>query len=208
MQTLTKSDGSFIFCPLPSESFEVVADASVPTQTGTIGYNATITFGVPSGTAMGKIPIVAETGVNTSPATITGQITTTTGMAPTQADISLAAFQLSNGVLVTIPPLASSAPDVTTQSVATCPPNTDCVGYTLIVPSSNPSVGIFSVNPATSYSIPAGPPISYSINAQAFNISSSLNPGAPDCSPSSLTAQITVTPGGLINQNFPFTGCQ
>ena len=203
MQTLTKADGTFIFCPVASGSFVVVADALV----GGISYNATITFGVPSGTAMGSIPIVAEPGANTSPATISGQITSTTGSAATQADISVSALQTANGISVTIPPLGSSVPNVTTQP-GSCLQNTDCVGYTLFVPASNPSVGTFSVNPPTGYSSPLLPPINYTVNAQAFTVPTNPNPGAPDCTPPSLAAPVTVQPGVTTNQGFNFTGCE
>jgi hypothetical protein len=74
-------------CP-PLSDFDVVVDALV----SGVAYNATITFCVPSGTAIGNIPIFAETGT-TSPATISGQITTTTGSAATQADIIVSALQ-------------------------------------------------------------------------------------------------------------------
>ena len=205
MQTLSKSDGTFIFCPVSSGSFfDVVVDALV----GSIAYNATITFGVPSGTAMGNIPIIAETGVTTSPATITGKITTTTGTAATQADISLSALQLANGIPVTIPPLGSSTSNVTTQPGNCTPSTADCIGYTLIVPASNPSSGTFVVNQSTDYSVPADPPINYAVIAQAFTIPTNPNPGVPDCFPPSLTAQVTVQAGLATNQDFPFTGCQ
>lgn len=208
MQTLTKSDGTFIFCPVPSGSFDVVADALVPAGSGSIAYNATIAFSVPSGTAMGNIPVVAETGTNTSPITISGQITTTTGTVATQADISLSALQLANGILVTIPPLGLSTPNVTTAP-GTCPDKTDCVGYVLILPASNPSFGAFSVNPPTKYSTPAASQVNYTVNAQAFvPTSSSTNPGEPDCNPSSESAMlVNVTPGQTLSLDFAFIGC-
>ena len=194
MQTLSKSDGTFIFCPLPSGSFDVVVDALV----GNTAYSATVTFGVPSGTAMGNIPLITLT--KDTPAQITGQITTTTGSAATQADISLSALQLAGGTLVTIPPLGSSTPNVTTQAGAGCPASTDCAGYTLFVPASNPSVGTFVVGQLTNYSVPPapGPPIGYSVNAQAA-----------ECSSPSLIDAVTVQPGGTYNDvDFAFTGCQ
>jgi len=195
MQTLSKSDGTFIFCPVPSEteSFDVVADALV----GNTAYSATITFGVPSGTAMGNIPLIAET--KATPAKITGQITTTTGSAATQADISLSALQLASSTLVTIPPLGLSTPNVTTQAGGGCPENTDCAGYTLVVPATNPSFASFPVNSLQDYSVPPapGPAIGYSVNAQAA-----------ECSSPSLTETVTVQPGGTAIKNFIFTGCQ
>jgi hypothetical protein len=214
MQTLTKSDGTFFFCPIPAGIFVVVADALIPTPSGNTAYNATVTFGVPSGAALGNIPIIAEMGADTSPATITGQISTTTGTTAVQADISLSALQLANDILVTVPPLGSSAPNVTTTS-GSCPANNDCAEYVLIVPAGNPSIGTFSVTPPTSYSTPATIPasINYTVNAQAFTpmTSSSGNAGGPDCNPSSLFASLTgtdITPGKTFLLNFDFTECQ
>ena len=206
IQTLSKSDGTFVFCPVPAGSFDVVADALV----GNTAYNATITFGVPSGTVMGNIPLVPETG-NTLPAEIRGQITTSTGSAATQADVSVSALQNANSIWVTIPPLGSSTPDVTTEPDAGCPQNTDCAEYTLFVPASNPSFGTFVSNQSISYSVPAGPPINYRVNARAFTLPSSPNPGVPDCTSPSLQADnVAVNPGpGFVTvPTFAFTGCQ
>ncbi len=199
MQIHSKSDGTFFFCPVPSGSFDIVADALVVDASAkTTAYNATITFGVPSGTAMGNIPIIAETGASTLPAEISGQITTTTGSAATQADITVSALQTANNVLVTIPLLGSSSTlNVTTQAGGGCPQNTDCVGYTLVVPASNPSFKTFSADQSTSYSVPAGPPINYTVNAVA-----------PDCSPLSLPPEVAVNPGAVTGPDFHFTGCQ
>jgi hypothetical protein len=194
MQTRSKSDGTFIFCPVSAGSFDVVADALLADGTT---YSATITFGVPSGTAMGNIPLITKT--KATPARITGQITTTTGSAAIQADISVSALQTANNISVTIPLLGpSSTLTVTTQGVG-CPANTHCAGYTLSVPATNPSFATFPVKSPTDYSVPPdpGPAIGYSVNAQAATCSS----------PSSIEP-VTVTPGGTTNQGFSFTGCQ
>jgi hypothetical protein len=205
MQTLSKSDGTFVFCPVPSGYFDVVADALVDDT----AYNATITFSVPSGTDMGNIPIIPETGASTLPAEISGQITTTTGSAATQADISLSALQLADDTWVTIPPLGSSTPNVVTQA-GFCPENTDCTGYILYVPASNPSVGTFAVNQSTNYSVPAGPPINYRVNARAFTIATPANPvSEPNCSSSSLEEPVQVEAGVRYNDvDFGFTDCR
>jgi hypothetical protein len=209
MQTLSKSDGTFMFCPVPTGAgnFDVVADALVDG----IAYNATVIFDVLPGTAMGNIPIIAETG-DGSPAQISGQIRTTTGSAATQANINISALQSvslqpDNNISVTIPPLGSSTPNVTTQA-GDCPENTDCAGYTLIVPASNPSFKKFTET--NYYGIAPGPSIDYTVNARAFTIPTSKNPDPePNCSPSSLPADVTVEAGGTYkNVNFDFTGCQ
>ena len=183
MQTVTKSDGTFVFCPVPSGSFDVVADALVANTS----YNATITFGVPSGTAMGKIPLFPETG-NTLPAEISGQITTAGASGATQAVVSVSALQEANNISVTIPLLGSSSTlNVTTQA--------GVAQYTLVVPASNPSFKTFT---EPNYSVPAGLQINYTVNAQAADCSS--------VSPSSMV-EIPVNPGVVQGPGFDFTGC-
>ncbi len=221
VQKFTGRDGSFIFCPLPSgQTFDIVV-AGITTK---VAYNATVTLNVPVGTAMGDIPLVAETGV---PATITGQVTTATSSLPpgpvsTSADIALSALQptkpLSSGnfLIFTVPLLNGSTQSVTTESNSSCPTGTDCANYELLVPSSNPTVGVFG----QPYADPFAGPVNYWVNAQAFvPLTSQINPGKADCSPASLpgafdslTALMVVDGSGVLItpaiKDFTFTGCQ
>ena len=218
VQKFAGLDGRFIFCPLPSgETFDIVAVAI----TGQAAYNATVTLNVPVDTAMGDIPLVRESGVA---ATVTGRVTTTTSppSGPTSADIALSALQptkpLSSGnsLMVTVPLLDGSTQSVTTESNPSCPSGTDCAKYELLVPSSNPKVGVFG----QPYADPFTGPVNYWVNAQAFvPLASQNNPGQADCSPSSLPAvfdsstALTVVDasGTLITaviQDFTFASCQ
>lgn len=185
---------------------------------------------------MGNIPLVPEpttaglTTTPSSPATLQGQITTTTasaGGSPTSADVNLSALQsvvvpgTGTPMLVTVPVLSSmpSTANVATESAPSvqfpgssnsCPSGTDCNNYLLMVPASNPQVGVFSSSPPTSYAAPAGSPVIYWLNAQAFT---PLSASTPDCSPPSQPTnfdssdQLTVTPGSTTTVNFSFTGC-
>lgn len=204
-QKLTDSEGKFIFCPLPAGSYDVVVAASTSGTT----YNATVTLQVPVGKDMGDIPLVPESGV-TLPATISGQVTTSTGSAATSADIQLSAFQSVDAggtLLVTIPLFTDSTPNVATQSDITCPANTDCTSYKLNVPASNPQVGTFSSASPTSYTPPAGGSVLYSVEARAFV---PMSGGLSNCSPSDQTISgITVSAGNTTTiTTFSFTGCQ
>lgn len=236
-QTTSAADGTFIFCPLPLDTYDVVVDAETTPSLGvTTTYNATVTFKVGTGSAMGNIPLIPEPTVvggattPSSPATIEGQITTTTADtagSPTSADVNLSALQSvplpgsGTPVLVTVPVLSSmpSPPNVGTASApsvrfsgsaASCPSGTDCNNYLLMVPASNPQAGVFSSSPATSYTAPLGAPVIYWVNAQAFT---PMSGGTVDCSQSSQPAtfdasdQLTVTPGGTATLNFSFAGC-
>ena len=215
LQTTIDSTGDFVFCPVPAGVYDVVVVA----LNGAGGsYAATITTGVAPGAALGNIPMVAVTGINTAPATLQGQVTTASAAsAATAADMAISALQSiasgSGTLLVTIP-LAQqlgSTMTVTTAAGAACPLNTDCASYTLAVPGANPNTGAFATTGA-SYSQATGA-VNYTIGAQAFVPSSA---GIADCTPSSLTtssnnlgAPLTVTPGATSSAaTLGFTACQ
>jgi len=212
---VTDSNGAFIFCPLASGQYDVVVAASVTSsQNVTTTYNATVTSGVPLGSALSNIPLVPETGFltpNSLPATITGQATSSNSAnSATVADIQLSALQQvsisGSNLLVTIPVFAGSTSNVSTASGSGCPVGTDCATYTLVVPGSNPEVGAWN-SAGTSYSPPQPSSVNYQVNAQAFVPGSG---GTADCTPSSLTSNpFTVsrtTPTSI--SALAFTGCQ
>jgi hypothetical protein len=177
----------------------------VTAKTAIQAYSAAVTLQVPVGTIMGNIPLIPQPSV--PPATITGQIQATdVGGALTSANVNLSARQQVSSLLVTIPPLADSTPDVAVDGTAI---------YTLNVPATNPFVGVFRASPPTFYAPPATGGGLYWVNAQAFvPMNAALNPGGPDCSPANLpvvfdsTTQLAVTPGGATTRDFFFTACQ
>lgn len=216
---VTASDGTFIFCPLPagnhSGKFDVVVDATTTTALVTTVYGATVALNVPVGTALNNIPLVSEgtgTALTIPWSTITGQVTSAGSGGATVADITLSPLQSATAggstVLVTVPAFAVSAqpPTFTTSATPTpaspaCPAGTDCSNYTLMVPSGNPQVGAFSSG-AISYTAPAAPPVTYSLNATTGNCTTST--------PSPATASsITVTPAATtpVSTVLAFTGC-
>lgn len=216
MQTAADAQGDFNFCPLPGgATFDVVV---VAINGDGVAYNATVAVGVAGGTALGTIPLFAETGMATGPATLQGFVTATTGMAPATIDAMMSALQtitLAGGVnrSVTIPSEGSSTPSISVDSNSSCPAtapmNTNCAQYTLIEPASNPSVGTFSGG-KISYAPPASGDVLYSVRADASDTS-----GANDCmqpskttsldaggNPLKVSAGATVTP-----QEIDFKGC-
>ncbi len=221
--TTTGSDGTFAFCPLPQgASFDVVVAAmTTALALVTATYNATATLKVPVGTAIGDIPLVPEpTTTTSSPITLQGLITTNTaasGGEATASDISLSPLQSVGGgssLLITVPtfPVSSEPSFATAPSSGslTCPPDTDCANYTLLVPASNPNVGTFS-STGTAYTAPAVNPAIYWVNARATVPLS--NPTTDNCSPSSFpatfdsTTQLSGNPGDTLTQDIAFTGC-
>src|SRR5207245_8839294 len=121
--TTTAPGGSFVASNLPTGKYDVVIAASVTSDSGaTITYATTITFGVPTTTALDRIPLVPEYGnsmPNAPPAEIAAIVTTAgAGGVAAAAEIKLSALQAAapdNGspFKLTIPTLAGSAPDST-----------------------------------------------------------------------------------------------
>jgi Domain of unknown function (DUF4382) len=205
MQTTPDASGSFVFCPVPIGTYDVVA---VAVSGAGVSYAANITTGVSPGNALGNVPMNAVTGANRSEGSIVGMITTTNMGAATTADITLSALQSVGGVQVTIPLAQQSSATATLSTApgAACPGNTDCASYTLDLPGVNPTVGAFSSN-GTSYTAGAAGAASYVVDAQAFVPGSG---GTPDCSPSDITSSAqSVSPGNITNApTLAFTGCQ
>jgi hypothetical protein len=216
METVTDSSGAFVFCPVAAGSYDVVAVAINGAGTA---YAATVITGVQPGNALGNVPLVAQVGTNKSPASITGQVTTSTGSAATSADISISALQAIsvNGspLLVTIPLAAQSAAtaSLTTAAAANCPAKNDCASYTLSVPALNPSVGTFRTSGSQTPVAPASGSVNYSVDARAFVPGGG---GALDCNPSDLqtsssstNTNLTVTSGASVSAaTLAFSGCQ
>jgi hypothetical protein len=181
---------------------------------GTV-FAATVITGVQPGNTLGHVPLTAAG----APASITGQITTSTGSAGTAADLSLSALQPitvnSSTVLITTPLAQQSAATKTlaTAPDASCPANTDCASYTVSVPAMNPSVGAFSTSGDQTPAPPVTGEVDYTVDALAFAPGSA---STPDCSPSDMhtnqtntSAPLAVIAGNsLTAATLAFTGCQ
>lgn len=195
MQAVADSNGNFNFCPLPTGVFDVVVVAIGPAN---VPYNATTVLNVPNGTNLGTIPLIAEVGA-TAPAVFQGFVTATNGAAPGTIDVSLSALETvpsgaTTTVEITIPlqtiPATPTTPEVdstgliavsaSTNCPTGAPAKANCAQYTLVVPASNPSVGIFSSSGFT-YSTPATGDVLYTVDARA---AMPMSGGAPDCTPS------------------------
>jgi hypothetical protein len=226
MQAVTDSNGNFRFCPLPTGTFDLVIVAIGPAN---LPYNATAVLNVPNGTNLGTIPLVAETGA-TGPAQLQGVVTATSGTAAVSIDASLSALQTvpSGGATnrqITIPlqtiPATNMTPEVDSTGIISvdsntncpmsAPKNTNCATYTLVVPASNPSVGLFSASGFT-YSTPASGDVLFTVDAQAAK---PMSGGVVDCMPSEIMTSkdatampLKVMPATTTNAaEIDFTGC-
>lgn len=214
MATDADTSGHFVFCPVPAGTYDVVA---IGISGSNVAYAATVTTGVTPGTAMGNVPLVAESGVGgTAQGTIAGQVTSSSGTAGTAADVTLSALQAvsvgGSNLSLTIPLVQQHAAtaNVATASGTTCAVNTDCANYSLAVPALAPTTGTFAAS-GTSYTVGTAA-AAYSVEAQAAVPSSG---GTADCTPSVLTtptgagASLTVTAGATVQAAvLSFTGCQ
>jgi hypothetical protein len=215
METVAGANGAFVFCPVPAGTYDVVVTAINAAGTS---YAATVITGVQPGNSLGNVPLTAAA----LPASIKGQITTSTGAAATSADIELSALQSitvnATNVLITtpLPQLpAATATLVTAPAVApaTCPANTDCVSYTLAVPAANPSVGAFVTTGNQTPAVPPAGTVNYTMDALAFVPGSA---GVADCNPATLQTIQTSTSTPLVATagisvtaaTMGFTGCQ
>ena len=217
MEASADANGNFRFCPLPPGTFDIVAVALGPNN---LPYNATAVVGVPNGQSLGLIPLVAETGAS-GPALLQGFVTATSGIAPAQIDAAMAALQtisvpggatrqlsipLESAPATSVTPAQASTSPLAVASNTACPAgspaNANCAQYTLVVPSSNPSVGVFSSSGFT-YSVPAAGDVLFSVDAISTQPGSG---GATICTPAehltSLDANglpLKVTPGTITN---------
>lgn len=204
MQSVTDSNGNFRFCPLPTGIFDIVA---VGIGSSNVPYNATTILNVPNGTNLNTIPLVAEVGA-TAPAVFEGVVTATNGATGGNIDVSLSALQTvatgaSTTRQITIPlqtiPATNVSPEVdSTSSISvstntscptTAPTDSNCGSYTLVVPASNPSVGLFSSSGFT-YSIPSTGDVLFTVDAEA---AVPLSGGKLDCMPSQQTTSKDAT---------------
>lgn len=208
MQTVADSNGNFNFCPLPTGTFDIVIVGIGPAN---VPYNATTVLNVPNGTNLGTIPLIAEVGA-TAPAVFQGFVAATNGAAAGTIDVSLSALQsaptgVTTTLQVTIPlqtiPATNTTPEVDSTGLVSvsastscptgAPSKANCARYTLVVPASNPSVGIFSSSGFT-YSTPASGDVLFTVDARA---ALPLSGGTPDCSPSEQTTAKDATAAPL-----------
>jgi hypothetical protein len=198
MQSVADSNGNFSFCPLPTGTFDIVVVAIGPAN---VPYNATTVLNVPNGTNLGAIPLIAEAGA-TAPAVFQGFVTATNGAAAGTIDVSLSALQtVASGatttIQITIPlqtiPATTTTPEVDSTGLVSvsastscptgAPAKANCAQYTLVVPASNPSVGVF-LSSGITYSTPATGDVLFTVDARA---AMPMSGGTPDCTPSEQT---------------------
>ncbi len=108
--TPANADGSFVFCPLPAGTYDVVISGS-RTSDGAL-YAPSIVTGVAVGSTTGNINLYPPTlAAASSFANLTGLVTSqNAAAAPTSIDVTLSALETVNSVTYTIPQQPAASP--------------------------------------------------------------------------------------------------
>lgn len=209
----SQTDGSFVFCPIPSGTYDIVVVAM--DMSGQI-YEPSIITGVTNGETTGTInvyPVSASTtttfpatsGVPTGAITVNGQVTTEA--APETVYVN--AYETVGSTTYTLPipadAMTSGQTNLTTASSTTstpaCPSGIYCADFSLNLPVAAPSIGAWSSSGTTL--TPSTGIAAYTIDGQTDGCStiSDVQEVTPTLtSSSSAIVDLTSTP-------FKFTGC-
>lgn len=208
MSTLANADGTFVFCPIPTGSYDVVILGV--TGNGVV-YQPSIVTGVANGQTTGNVNLYLSTAGGLGSATLAGTVTSqSTANAGTVADVQLSALETVGTATFTIPLIPTalqSSATLTVETVAqnSCPKGTNCTDYSMVGPAGGAYVGAYaSSGPTLALSAPLA---SYVVDGIAFVPSSG---GVLNCTPSeqktqayALTNQFSISVGALA-----FTQCQ
>ena len=141
MRTAAGSDGSFVLCPVPEGTYDLVA---VGVDGANVAYSAGVETGIQSGQLAGKIPLVP----GTQQGTLQGLISTMNGgLPPAGVSVAVQAEALQqiagNGTTITVPLLPSQSPfneAMLTTNGSSCPSGVDCAPFAMQLPSNAPNV--------------------------------------------------------------------
>lgn len=191
MSTSAAADGTFVFCPLPAGTYDVVA---VGTRSDGVMYQPSIVTGVAVGSTTGTVKLALPATTATSTATLNGTVTSQNGSsAGTVADVQLSALETVNTTVYTIPLPPTSTQSTVNLAVetaaptgtSTCPTGTDCVNYSMTLPSGGAYVGAWS---STGASLSASATwAAYVVDGNAFVPGSG---GTADCNPTEIKSAI------------------
>ena len=161
--TIANADGTFVFCPLAAGNYDVVVSGARSTD-GAL-YPPTIITGVAVGDTTGNINLNPPAlPAASSFANLNGLVTSASNAspaAPISIDVTLTALATVNSAIYTIPQQPSATPFYGVSQVVTtvagpvgtppaaCPSGTDCINYSLPVPSGGAYIGAWSASGTT-----------------------------------------------------------
>jgi hypothetical protein len=209
MSTVAGLDGSFVFCPLPAGTYDLVI---VGRSSAGVVYSPTVVTGVAPGETVSVVALHALPGVSAAPAVLHGMVTSQNGATPpaaTAAHVQLSTLEAVSSTLTVTVPLVPALSGIeialATSSSASCPAGTDCVSYDLKTSAGPAFVGAYSAGniTLTQSTLPA----SYIVDAIATVPASG---GTLNCSPSELkSATLTPVAGTtVLVPTLAFAGCQ
>ncbi len=212
MATLAGSDGTFVFCPIPTGTYDVVV---VGERTDGTAYQPSIVTGVANGQTTGSVSLYVGVAGPLGAAQFSGVVASQNAANQgTVTDVQLSALEATQagGTSFTIP-LVPNAQQPTamlaleTAASSSCLTGTDCVNYSMTLPAGGPYVGAYSANGATLAQ--SSPLAAYVLDGLAFVPSSG---GTTDCAPSEQkTPAYVLTTGGtfvVVAPTLAFTQCQ
>ena len=141
MRTSAGSDGSFVLCPVPQGTYDLVA---VGVDGASVSYSAGVEMGIQSGQLAGKIPLVPGSQQGTLEGLITTQGAGTNPLGVSQAVQAGALQQIAtDGATITVPLLPSQSPydeAMLTTNGSSCEAGVDCSPFSMKLPTSTPNV--------------------------------------------------------------------
>jgi hypothetical protein len=213
-QTLADALGSFVICPVPAGTYDLVV-----TAIGTDGkqWAPTIITGITTIGNLGNVPLFLQPGVNTGPAAINGEVTTEGSSGAVSADVQVIALQPADvsgtSVWFTIPLAEQSATSVqlATASGSCSSASVACADYQLKVPAAKPV--LIAAGSGATPSQDTTQPVPYRVEASAFLVGGG---NVPNCTDPTMETD-TLSGGGTLQVNgndsvtattITFTGCQ
>ena len=212
---VANTDGTFVYCPLPAGTYDVVV---VGTASGGSFYQPSIVTGVTVGSTTGtiKLYLPAATPNASVAGTASAQNASNAGAV---ADVQLSALETVNTTTYTIPLPPTSTQSSETLNLetaaagapATCPPGnpsgtTDCVNYTMNLPSGAVNIGAWASSGIT---------LTVTTNFASYAVDGIATVpgggGTVDCSPSEITTSATTLTSTTLNLsgvNLAFKSCQ
>ena len=215
--TIANADGTFVFCPLAAGTYDVVI-SGMRASDGAL-YSPSIVTGVSVGDTTGNLMLNPPTlAAGSSFANLTGLVTSANNASPaagTAIDVSLTALATVNSNVYTIPQQPATTPFYNvSQTVTTgagpignppvaCPTGTDCINYSLPVPSGGAYIGAWSSGGATLAQ--SAPLASYAVDGITTSTCSAADVNSNP--PLALSGSGPFT-SVAITANLQFTGCQ
>ncbi len=141
MRTAASSNGSFVLCPVPQGTYDLVA---LGVDGANMSYSAGIETGIQAGQLAGQIPLVPGSAQGILKGMITAQNSGRPSAGTSVAVQPVALQQLGeNGPTITIPTLPSQSSyneAMLTEGRSSCPSGVDCAAFAMQLPSIAPNV--------------------------------------------------------------------